>query len=272
MRRILFMLVVAMTFTMAGCSSSMPPVVEETSNEVNDEGSTIEENVSEDEILPADNTVDLLTDDATSSTEIDYGNLRDYMRDHFDELYPNIKAKLEALGYNEDNLECMFIWSESNIESPRLIFDNGFGVGVLKFSWKDLEWFEYNDQDYQDIYNKNDLNYSSITEAADGYVNDINIPHIYEVWSFAEPEYETELTNLGYDANNIKCRFLGETVPDGYTIMFVNQYGYVDSLIWFWDSGKVVHDDRTSDWEYEPSDCEYNSIEEAFEAFCREYW
>lgn len=234
-----FILIIALVFTLTGCS----------------------------------NTKHVETVSTSPGEEIEYGDLRDYMRDHFEDFRPHIAAKIDELGYDANNLECMFIWSESNIECPRLVFANEYvGVNVLKFSWRDYDYYDFNDQDYSCIYSTNDLNYVSLDDAFEGYVNDLRIPHIYEVWSFAKPEFESKFEQLGYDVNNLKCCFLGETVPDGYTMMFVNQSGYLDSIIWFWDGRPIANDDRYSGSEYKLSDCEYNSIQEAFDGFCAEYW
>ena len=214
---------------------------------------------------------------ATSEVYSEYSDedLAEYMRDNFYDLYPYIEKVLNEHGYDAKSLHCRLIWGDFDFQTPKLIFENkDGGVDVLSFSWQDVDCMSYNDKMYDWVYTVDDLYCYSVDEAYEEYVDKVDFTkfNLYDRWSFAKPEFEAEFARRGYDSNNIKCRYLGETMEGGSTIVFVNKYGEVDSLIWFWEDGHFVNDDRTYAYIYQPDECYYTSIQEAFDEYVRLYW
>lgn len=214
--------------------------------------------------------------DAPAVTK-DNSDVREYMSSEFSGRYPDIKAKLKNYGYDADNLQCRLIWSDFE-RNPRLIFENkDGGVNSLIFSWQDIDCVDY--YEYDQAYSVNDCEYYSVEDAYDGYVNEIRIPHIYESWTFAKPALEEYLAQYYNDGDSSVYMYkivsastvLGE---DGFTVaMYDTRYDTdgVIGIMWNWNDGTVT-DARECRYMFKSSDFEYNTLQEAFDGYCREYW
>lgn len=225
------------------------------------------------------------TVDTAEAKEYDYPDISycyECMELNYDGMRDFITNKLSQRGYDPNNMQCRFLWSDPEAGAFRIIIANNEGnVDILNVSWQDVDCIFYWDDEWElymneVTYSTSDCWWSSLDEAYRGYLNDdkMEVPYVSDVYYLIKEDFSNKLAEMGYDCNHMKCTYVSNNADRIYSVVYINKDGGVSALSYNYIDGSLYTDDDKWAGIFQSKYFEYKekSMDEAFYEHLARYW